>query len=85
MNTILTMQKSANQKETTKSYYDGMSWQTFREMTDKKMEREEAFNWFVHGFSASGEGYNGEYPFGFDEDRIRTEIEDRFEEVWSDE
>lgn len=29
---------------------------------------------FVAGFKASGEGYNGEYPFDFDERRIRREL-----------
>lgn len=37
MSTIPTTQKYANQKETTKSFCDGMNWQTFREMTDTEL------------------------------------------------
>lgn len=31
---------------------------------------------YVAGFMHSGEGYNGEYPFDYDEDAISCEIAD---------
>ena len=52
---------------------------------DSPGEKEQAFDWFVEGFKAAGEGYNGEYPFSFDDNAIRDSIRDEFEEEWSDE
>ena len=42
------------------------------------------FRAFVAGFKQSGEGYNAEYPFRFDDGEIRDALRDDFEEWRSD-
>lgn len=46
--------------------------------------KELAHEWFIIGFNASGEGWNGEYPFadkGYQSNDI-AELNARFEEAW---
>lgn len=39
---------------------------------------------FIAGFRQSGEGYNGEYPFDHDEDRIRRELSEDFQAAFGE-
>lgn len=45
---------------------------------------EQAREFFIAGFKASGEGYNAEYPFHFNDEEIRDALEDKFLEAWEE-
>lgn len=39
---------------------------------------------FIAGFKQSGEGYNGEYPFDYDDGRIRREMAEDFKAAFDE-
>lgn len=39
------------------------------------IDEDEAIAWAVWGFKQSHEGFNGEYPFSFNDEDIRAELE----------
>lgn len=46
------------------------------------MTKDDAFWWFVQGFKQSGEGYNAEYPFHWDDDEIKDSLVTKFNKKW---